>query len=306
MKAFAVCLFVSSFALPAFCQMSSDDQASQPPQAQEQGEAQRAAPAVQPGPPAIKNKDLWAQTGYFHPFVRMPRYVLHDQKQIWTSPFHTSKADAKWWAVFGAGTAALIATDKWTQKHAPNNSTLVNLGTNGSYLGAAYTLIPISAGFYFLGTKAGSQHFRETGLLCFETLIDSTLVEEALKLATDRERPLEGDGSGHFWAGSATSRWNSSFPSGHSINTFALASVFAHEYHQWWVRVIAYAYAGGVAMSRLAANKHFPGDTLAGGAMGWFIGDYVYHKRHNPEIKANLGQKILSHVRIGGPPPMVP
>jgi membrane-associated phospholipid phosphatase len=66
--------------------------------------------------------------------------------------------------------------------------------------------------------------------------------------------------------------------------------------------VLAYSYATGVALSRLAANQHFPSDTLAGGAMGWFIGDYVYAKRHNPEIgsKPSISQKILEHVHFGG------
>jgi hypothetical protein len=27
-----------------------------------------------------------------------------------------------------------------------------------------------------------------------------------------------------------------------------------------------------------------PSDVVAGGAMGWFAGDYVYAKRHNPEL----------------------
>jgi len=50
-------------------------------------------------------------------------------------------------------------------------------------VGSAYSLIPISAGFYFIGTAAHHDRFRETGLLCFEALIDSNLVVEPLKLA---------------------------------------------------------------------------------------------------------------------------
>ena len=88
-----------------------------------------------------------------------------------------------------------------------------------------------------------------------------------------------------------------------------MASVFAHEYrHTLWVKILAYGYAGGVMGARLAANKHFPGDVLAGAAMGWFVGDYVYGKRHNPELDArsSFGQKILGHVRIGGAYPTAP
>jgi hypothetical protein len=41
--------------------------------------------------------------------------------------------------------------------------------------------------------------------------------------------------------------------------------------------------------------------------MGWFIGDYVYGRRHNPELdKKPIVYKILDHVRIGGAYPMAP
>lgn len=176
----------------------------------------------------------------------------------------------------------------------------MDLGTKGSYLGAAYTLIPISAGLYFLGSTAGSQKFRETGLLSFEALANTEMTAEVIKVIADRQRPLDDGGNGHFFE--SNDRLNASFPSGHAINTFALASVFAHEYHnKTWVKVLAYGYAGTVVLSRLIAKQHFAGDTMAGGAMGWFIGDYVYAKRHNPDVdKQTAIQKFLAHVQIGG------
>jgi membrane-associated phospholipid phosphatase len=278
-------------------------QAQSPPQQSPESASDRSAIKVKPGGEAIKNKDLWEKTGYIHPFVRMPRYILQDQKAIWTSPFHTAKSDVKWWAIFGAATGALIATDKYTAREFPNTNAQVRLGNYTSNLGAAYTLIPIGAGFYFLGTAKQSEHFRETGMLVFESLIDTTIIETIVKSATDRARPLEGNGNGGFWEGKS-GVYNASFPSGHAINTFALASVFAHEYHnKWWVKLLAYGYAGTVVGARLAARRHFPGDVVAGGAMGWFVGDYVYAKRHNPELdaKPSVVQNILGHVRIGGP-----
>jgi len=301
--------------LPAYAQDQADDAEAQNTQAAaaeaqntttpqnpaQPQRAERSALNVTPGTEAIQNKDLYESTGIIHPFRRMARFVAKDEERIWTSPFHTSKSDLKYWLIFGAATGTLIAFDEKIQKAAPNPNALVTLGTNGSYLGAAYTLIPISAGFYFIGSKTKNERFREAGLLSFETLINTTLVEEALKIVTDRQRPLEGTGEGQFFH--STNRLNSGFPSGHSINTFGLASVFAHEYsHTTWVKVVAYSYAAGVALARLAADRHFPSDTLAGGAMGWFIGDYVYAKRHNPSLdqKRTVTQKILDHVRIGG------
>lgn len=258
-------------------------------------------PPVNPANEALKQKDIYNETGYLHPFRRMTRYVLKDQEKIWTSPFHTKKSDIKYWLIFGAATGTLIAYDADIQRDVPHPNTLTNIGTSGSYAGAAYTLLPLTASFYLIGTKAGDQRFREASLLSFEALADTTIVEEVLKVVSDRQRPLEDGGQGHFFQ--SNDRLNSSFPSGHSINTFALASVFVHEYHHsFWVKALAFTYATGVALSRLSAQRHFPSDTLVGGAMGWFIGDYVYDKRHNPELdeKQTVTQKILAHVRVGG------
>src|SRR5579872_5334657 len=74
-------------------QAQTQPQQTQPssPDQQQQDERNRSVLEVKKGGEAIKNKDLWEESGYFHPFVRMPKYVLMDQKAIWTSPFHTAK-----------------------------------------------------------------------------------------------------------------------------------------------------------------------------------------------------------------------
>jgi membrane-associated phospholipid phosphatase len=207
----------------------------------------------------------------------------------------------KFWAIFGGATAALIATDRWTVKQLPNSSGQISVSTWGSRAGAAYTLIPVSAAFYFIGTGAHADRFRETGLLCFETLIDTSLTVEVVKLVTGRARPLESDGKGHF-EDSPNGRWNASFPSGHAISTWAMASIIAHQYpHPRIIPILAYGLATTVVAARVGARRHFPGDVAAGSAMGWFIGDYVYGRRHNPALdqKRSAAQKILDHVRFG-------
>ena len=309
-------LYITLLALPAFCQTEVPVPSSAPvpttPAATQEPEtpkrADRSVLEVEPGENAIKEKDRYQASGIFHPFSRMPKFVIRDQRAIWTSPFHTSKSDAKWWAIWGGATAALVATDKWTVKQLPNTSGQRRIGTYTSNLGAAYSLVPISAGFYFLGSAFHSDHFRETGLLSFETLIDTTIVETVLKAVTHRARPLEGDGKGHFWDSNG-SVFNASFPSGHAINTVALASIFAHEYrHNIAIPIAAYSFAGIVLGARIAAQKHFPGDVVAGAAMGWFIGDYVYGKRHNPELdeKKPISWRIMDHFRIGAAYPVGP
>ena len=282
--------------MPAFGQSSSPDTGADT----EETVKKPSTLEVTPGPPVIKEKDLWNESGVVHPFVRMPKYVLQDQKAIWTSPFHTTKEDAKWWAIFGVATGVLIATDKHTVNQFPNSSTQVSVSKWGSRFGAAYSLVPMSAGFYFIGTGEHNDRLRETGLIGFEALINSAIVVEVLKIATDRARPLEAGGKGRFEDG--PNRWSSGFPSGHAISTWSLASVVAHQYpHPLIIPIIAYGLATTVVVARVGARQHFPGDVVAGSAMGWFIGDYVYGRRHNGDLdhKPTVAQKILNHVTIG-------
>lgn len=309
MNTLRVGFLFSLLVLPAMSQTRPPDDrgdaADAPPAAADTAtspaEARGTATEVKPGPEVIKEKDFWNESGYFHPFLRMPRYILHDQEAIWTSPFHTAKKDVKYWAIFGVATAALIATDQWSVKQIPNTSTQVSVSNWASRVGSAYSLIPLSAGFYFLGTADHSDRLRETGLLAFETLIDSNLVGEAMKMVANRARPLETNGTGRF-EDSPNGRWNSGFPSGHALNTWALASVVAHQYrHPLIIPILAYGLASTVVIARVGARQHFPGDVVAGSAIGWFIGDYVYGRRHNDELdhKPTVAQRILDHVRIG-------
>jgi membrane-associated phospholipid phosphatase len=295
-NALVILLVSSTWALPSFGQTPSTDTGT------EVGETVKKPSTLEvtPGAPVIKEKDLWNETGYLHPFVRMPKYILHDQKAIWTSPFHTTKEDAKWWAIFGIATGVLIATDKHTVNQLPNSKTQVSISTWGSRFGEFYSLIPMSAGFYFIGTGEHNDRLRETGLIGFEALINASVVVEVLKIAADRARPLEAGGKGRFEDG--PNRWSSSFPSGHAISTWSLASVVAHQYpHPLIIPILAYGLATTVVVARVGARQHFPGDVVAGSAMGWFIGDYVYGHRHNSELdhKPTIAQKILNHVSIG-------
>lgn len=107
--------------------------------------------------------------------------------------------------------------------------------------------------------------------LAAQTLTSEAYAEvsvEALKLSAGRERPyVPMDGDGGF------NESGSSFPSGHAMAAFTMASVLAHRYPQSkWADWGAYALASGVAGLRFTAKKHFPSDLLVGGTLGELIG----------------------------------
>jgi membrane-associated phospholipid phosphatase len=119
-------------------------------------------------------------------------------------------------------------------------------------------------------------------LLGAEALIDSSIVVTALKTASQRQRPSEDHSSGEFFEG------GSSFPSGHAISAWSLATVIAQEYghHRPLVQIGAYGLATAVSLSRYTGRNHFLSDVLVGSAIGYGIGRYVYHKHHDPALDA--------------------
>lgn len=222
--------------------------------------------------------------------------ILLDQKEIWTSPFHMHASDAKWWIGFGVATAALIATDHETSTVFENSKGQVTWGNNISKIGASYTLIPLVAGFYGFGVLADDPKAREVGVLGAEALLDSLIVVSVLKPIAGRNRPNSGDDQGNFFDGGP------SFPSGHAIETWSLASVISYEYgHTKIVPIVACALAAVVTVSRFAAQQHYASDLLAGGGMGWFIGRYVWktHQDHAIHHHGFLKPLVIPEVQPG-------
>jgi membrane-associated phospholipid phosphatase len=144
-----------------------------------------------------------------------------------------------------------------------------------SYAGSAYGVSGVAATFYLIGRAKHDDRARETGLLGAEALIDSAIVVTALKEITQRGRPLTGKDRSEFFDG------GSSFPSGHAIEAWSLATVIANEYHDHrLVQISAYGIASAVSLARFTGQKHYLSDVLVGSAMGYGIGRYVYHAHH--------------------------
>ena len=64
--------------------------------------------------------------------------ILHDQKAIWTAPFHLHSRDARWLAPITLGTAAFIATDRRTGDEIAESDSPLNASRIVSYAGSSY------------------------------------------------------------------------------------------------------------------------------------------------------------------------
>jgi hypothetical protein len=175
---------------------------------------------------------------------------------------------------FAGATAVAIHYDSWAQQELGIDQSRIDTSNNISLFGSSYATLAESGAIYFVGRLRHNDHLAETGRLGAEAVIDATLVAEALKLATNRERPDEGNGTGGFWP-QGTRKFSDSFPSGHAISSWALARVIASEYPNKLTQFGVYSFATAISMSRVTARKHFPSDALVGSVFGYLIGGYV-------------------------------
>jgi len=209
--------------------------------------------------------------GNFH---RAARRIWRDQEELWASPF--KKSNLKWDATVLLGTGALIATDRRTVPDVSQHT--IDISSNIS-----------NAVIYGTGTAAGSiwisglisdnPHQKETGLLTLEALTDAMPVYTALQVLGGRERPGVGTGNGRFWQRHSI---DGSFPAGHAMFAWTMATVIAHEYPRRWVKALLYGGAATVSVTRFTAHDHFASDTFLGTALGYFIGRHIFHAHCNP------------------------
>ena len=203
--------------------------------------------------------------------------LAHEQAGIWTSPLRVNSHDAIWLVPFAGATSAAFAYDQDALRQvATTNKSLVNKSETISEFGSPYATFGEAGALYVLGALKHNDHLRETGILGAEAVANASLVAEGLKLATNRERPNEGLGTGRFWPqGTRNYSLDSSFPSGHAAASWALARVIAAEYPGPWTKLGAYSFATAISASRITGRQHFPSDVVVGSTFGYLIGGYV-------------------------------
>jgi len=206
-----------------------------------------------------------------------PKRILDDQGVIWTSPFRTRPHDLKWVLPLLLATGAAIATDHQAMNAAPHDPKFNHENVVASdVLVGGFIAAPLL--LFEKGQYHADPHARETGILGSESILNGLAVEQGMKLIFWRERPSVDSGRGRFFQTSAG--LDSSFPSSHTVVTWSSAAVLADEYPTFWKQFGIYTLAGGVSLTRVLGQQHFPSDVLVGSAAGWLVGHYVYRKHH--------------------------
>ncbi|MGH9436455.1 MAG: phosphatase PAP2 family protein [Terriglobia bacterium] len=208
--------------------------------------------------------------------------ILCDQKNIWLFPARLGE-DRNWvpaLSVAGA-TAGLITADPGEARYFHQTSAF--RGFNGIFTSNATVIgtILAPASLYAAGLVRKDSKMQQTALLAGEAVADAEIVTTVLKDIDRRARPATFTPHQNYWdswfeSGGSPLRGDGSFPSGHTIAAFAIATVIAHRYRTHrWVPYVCYGMAALVGFSRLSLSAHFASDVFVGGALGYSISRFA-------------------------------
>jgi membrane-associated phospholipid phosphatase len=250
------------------CAAATKSYSFDPPKA-----TQEQSPTPSPRQPASSD---YVREGVWR---KLPANFVHDQKDMWIT-FPERLAHGHDWlptALLTGATAALIYTDPKTMPYFTQTDVFQdsNRALGAKTSGALIAAVP--ATFYVVGLIRKDSYAQGTSLLAGEAVVDDTILMIVTKAITRRERPsdrpIDGPFNDTFLSSSAGPLGKgSSFPSGHAMMSFSIATVFAHRYRQHrWVPWVAYGVASAISFSRLTTGAHFPSDVLFGAATGIVI-----------------------------------
>jgi membrane-associated phospholipid phosphatase len=238
---------------------------------------QRSIQAEDPPKPATNSDHV--REGVWR---KLPGNFVHDQKDMWVT--YPRKLVTGHYllptALVVGGTAALIASDHQTMPYFRQTDFFQDsdraLGSKAS--GGIIIAVPVT--FYVVSLIRHDSYGQATSLLAGEAVVDDTILMIVTKAIARRLRPTDIPVNGNyahtfFKSHAGPLGKASSFPSGHAMMSFSIATIFAHRYRQHrWLPWVAYGVATAISFSRITTGAHFPSDVFFGAATGFVIARY--------------------------------
>ena len=207
--------------------------------------------------------------------------IVSDQGRIWSFPARLVQGkDLLPTAVILGATAGLVAADPTTAGYFRGTTAFHGFNTIFTSNATLIGTIAVPVSLYAVGHFRKDSKMQHTALLAGEAVADAEILSTFLKDATNRVRPSGVPSGGNLsdsWFENVGSRLRGgSFPSGHTITAFAVATVIARRYgNHRWVPYVSYGMAALVGLSRVTLSAHYLSDVFVGGALGYTISRFT-------------------------------
>lgn len=209
------------------------------------------------------------------------RLLISDVDHTLTSPQRWGAQEWRELTWYSAGVGAVLVLDKplYDIIHRQKSNSLDDFAGFVQEFGS-FPSFGIMGAFYAGGMLYNDSKAKSVAVDAFaSSLVGAGIITTSLKIVTGRSRPRNGDGTYHFQPFGG----DDSFPSGHTTQAFALASVIAEHYDEQWIDVTSYGIATLVGLARIEQEAHFPSDVVTGAIIGTVVGKSIvrYNKgRH--------------------------
>ena len=144
--------------------------------------------------------------------------------------------------------------------------------------GEEYFILPTVALTYAVGAIGDHCRLKYMSMAALQSFVYAEVASAGLKVLTCRLRPSEVNSqqstvNSQTWLGPFKSFKSTSFPSGHAMRSFALATTVAGFYpDKKWVGIVSYSLATMTSLGRVVSKEHWASDVIVGAALGYFIG----------------------------------
>lgn len=219
---------------------------------------------------------------------------ITDHIALWKSPLKMNAKKYLFCAPVFVATALSFRNDERIYSSFKNyqdkNKWVDNLSPVITMGGDKKVVIGTALAFYGGGTLFNNTKAKQTGIMALQALGHAGIIVTVCKILTGRERPSCNNGiSSWHWFPSSLKQFGSdmdakynSFPSGHTIAVWSVATVIAKQYRKTIVvPILAYGLATGVGLSRVTEDAHWLSDVIVGAAMGYTIGSFVVKTHKN-------------------------
>lgn len=127
-----------------------------------------------------------------------------------------------------------------------------------------YVAYGIPAGLFAGGVIRHDSEMRQNALYIASSTAVDLGVTLLLKTIFKRRRPFVQN----LKIVAIYNETGTSFPSGHTSTSFAMATALSRCYPKWYVIVPSYVWAGTVGYSRMYLGVHYPSDVVGGAMLG--------------------------------------
>ena len=176
-------------------------------------------------------------------------------------PFHWQ---GKQWAQFGgvvAGTGAVYLIDDDTSRFIRLQKEGVPevIRSYGTFYGSPENNYLVTSGVYLTGLIAKNEKLRRTGVLLISSATSAGFLQQVLKSAVGRARPIANLGKDSFDPFNSSRNFHS-FPSGHALLAFTNAYAIGKQFKSPWAKAGIYTLGAIPGLSRIWDGQHWLSD----------------------------------------------